>query len=243
LSVSFARSTLIANNDFGWRGWLPGQFVLLVWGTDIISYLWIRKSNLHIVLFRKPLSIKGTRVLFGCLLLLGVATSLQDVLLLRTWPILLDTGLIKPTTNEKYIAAKIFEARKLYGIIDNATSKNMIMQSEPTPGIDRASGLYGTRNSVYSSLTLYGVPAEKYEPLREKVGAIFDTPYGNWKELDHACQQYSIDILIIKNTDLLWKSINKLLAGRDPLFSGNYYTAFYCGASGQTHVNFPFYSG
>jgi hypothetical protein len=32
---SFFRSTFFLTNDFGWRVWLLGQFVLLIWATDL----------------------------------------------------------------------------------------------------------------------------------------------------------------------------------------------------------------
>ena len=34
--ASFFKSD-ISNNDLGWRGWLPGQFILLIWGVDVIN--------------------------------------------------------------------------------------------------------------------------------------------------------------------------------------------------------------
>ena len=34
---SFIRSTLIGSNDLGWRAWLPGQLVLLIWAVDVLK--------------------------------------------------------------------------------------------------------------------------------------------------------------------------------------------------------------
>jgi hypothetical protein len=119
----------------------------------------------------------------------------------------------------------------MYNTIDNATPENAIVQSEPLLSIDRASGLYGTRNWVVSSLTLYGISPEIYEPLIERMGYIFNTEDSTWESLDEACQRYSIDVLIIKNTNTLWKDITQLKSARQPLFSGNYYAAFLCGRS------------
>jgi hypothetical protein len=229
--VSIFRSTLFGNNDFGWRGWLPGQFILLIWGTDIIVTVWSRRSNLNIAIFKKPLSLKGTRIFLASLLILGVFTSVQDVLLLRTWPILLDRGLIHPPSKETYSGEKVFEARTMYNTIDSLTPENAIVQSEPLLSIDRASGLYGTRNAVISSLTLYGLTQEIYLPLMQQIGHIFNTEDRSWHSIDEACQRYSIDVLVIKNTNTLWKNLDQLKSARQPLYSGNYYAAFPCGRS------------
>lgn len=227
--VTFVRSTLIDSNDFGWRGWLPGQFILLVWGTDLISYLWGKQSSIHISLFRKPVSLKGARTLLISLLVVGVLTSLQDVLLLRIWPMLIDTGLLSRPDQETYHGERVYEARRVYELIDNVSPADAIIQSSPGLGVDRPAGLYRTRNAAIASHTLYGVAPETYGPLMKGVAKIFKTENSDWQSLDVSCQQYSIDILIIKDSDLLWRSREALKSARQPLFAGKYFAAFYCG--------------
>lgn len=228
--ATFVRSTLIANNDFGWRGWLPGQFILLIWGTDIISYLWDGQPILHISLFRRPASVRDTRILLVSLLVIGALTSLQDAFLLRTWPILVGTGAIDKPSRSVYLGARNYEARTIYKLIDDLTPVDTIIQSNSIFDVDRPAGLYQTRNTVIAPFTLYGVPSEIYKPVMKTIGSIFNTENSNWQDLDATCQRYSIDVLIIKDSDILWKSLDTLKSERQPLFTGKYYSAFYCGA-------------
>jgi len=36
LVSTFVRSGVIATNDLGWRGFLPAQFVMLLWGAEFL---------------------------------------------------------------------------------------------------------------------------------------------------------------------------------------------------------------
>jgi hypothetical protein len=227
--ATFSRSTLISNNDFGWRGWLPGQFILLVWGADTISHVWSKLPGLQVDLFRTRLSVRSMRILLAVLAAIGLSTSLQDVLLLRTWPMLVDADLVHSPHPELFDGKRIYEARTVYNLIDTRTPLDEIIQSNPGFSVDRPGGLYRTRNSVIATHTLYGVTPEQYEPLLQEVRNIFETKTSNWQRLDVACQRYAIDLLVITDADLLWKSREILQSERQPLFSGRYYTVFSCG--------------
>ena len=45
---SCLRSTLITTNDLGWRAWLPGQFILLIWGVDILESIGLQLANPYV---------------------------------------------------------------------------------------------------------------------------------------------------------------------------------------------------
>ena len=88
---STLRST-ISNNDLGWRVWLPGQFVLLIWGVDVVEIL-LFPGNDTTPFFIKPEEVIKTRRLLLALILIGVLTSSMDALFLRiTWPFRVRTG-------------------------------------------------------------------------------------------------------------------------------------------------------
>jgi hypothetical protein len=88
---SFVRSAILSTNDLGWRGWLFGQFILLIWAIDIhelhplvAGYLGFIKNYLN-----QKIIINTKRYLVF-LLFIGVLTSIVDVALLRFYPILVD---------------------------------------------------------------------------------------------------------------------------------------------------------
>jgi hypothetical protein len=230
--TSFTRSTLIANNDFGWRGWLPGQFILLIWGTDILTHYWKNRSINWKILAAKPKKINQIKYSLIVLLALGAATTVQDLILLRIWPVLIDTRIMslpKEYQNDEYSGTKNFEARTLFSIIDKSYPQSVIVQFNPAVGLNRATGLYRTRGSVFSFHSLYGIPANIYRPLGSSIQKIFNQNSLNWDELDETCEQYKIDILIIADKDELWNSSATLAELRKPIFSGNHYIAFECG--------------
>jgi hypothetical protein len=232
LLTSLTRSTLISNNDFGWRGWLPGQFVLLIWGTDVLSYLWKNKPvNLKLLLI-KPSPANQIKFSLLLLLALGALTSVQDVVYLRIWPILVDTGILvlpEPIRSDEYMGTKNFEARTLYSIIETNYPEDTIVQFNPLVGLDRPSGLYRTRSVMISYHTLYGVPPELYKPLARKMSQLFTTQSANWETVDATCQQDQINIVVFTDTDEIWAQVPKLTKTRQPIFSGKYYSAFECG--------------
>ncbi|MBK9926873.1 MAG: hypothetical protein IPP66_16505 [Anaerolineales bacterium] len=230
--TSFTRSTLISNNDFGWRGWLPGQFILLIWGTDVLSHIWKKKPIKASLLLLKPSPANQIKFLLLLLLALGVVTSLQDTIYLRLWPILVDTGVLvlpEPIQSDEYLGTKNFEARTAYSIIEKNYPMDTIVQFNPLVGLDRPSGLYRTRGAVISYHTLYGIPPEIYKPFARKMAQLFTTPNTNWVSIDTACKNNQIKIIIFADTDEIWDQISSLSKERQSIFSGNYYSAFECG--------------
>jgi hypothetical protein len=231
LLTSFTRSTLITNNDFGWRGWLPGQFVLLIWGTDILTHLWKHKPINTRLLLDKPVPVNQIRFSLLLLLSLGVATSLQDILYLRLWPVLVDTSLLilpEPIRSDEYLGAKNFEARTIYSLIEKNYTEDTIVQFNPLVGLDRPSGLYRTRGVAISYHTLYGVEPDAARAFAREIAQIFTTQNANWNMIDTACKSNQIKIIIFSDTDEAWEKVPSLAKERLPLFSGHYYSAFEC---------------
>ena len=230
--TSFTRSTLIANNDFGWRGWLPGQFILLIWGTDIVTHFWKNRPVNLKLLVANPKKVNRIRYSLIILLTLGFLTTLQDLILLRIWPVLIDTHVLslpKEFQSDEYIGTKNFEARTLFSAIDKLYPKSVIVQFNPAVGLNRATGLYRTRGSVFSFHSLYGVPENEFRPLGSSIQKIFNKKFLTLEKLDETCEQYKIDILIIADKDELWNSVASLTELRQPFFSGNHYAVFECG--------------
>jgi hypothetical protein len=76
LICTFVKSTAIQNNDLGWRGFLPAQFILLLWAASLLSE---RAS-------RTALTV--------VLIVLGVAGVAYDLTTLRFYPVLADFGYV-----------------------------------------------------------------------------------------------------------------------------------------------------
>ena len=211
---TFTRSTLIENNDLGWRGWLPGQFVLLIWGVDVVIQL-ATSSQKHLTLSPRT---KYNLVIFA---VLGLATTILDVTLLRF-------GYNFAFGSE--VGYSIFSARQAYAVIDQTLPKNVIVQYNPTNFVNRPSGLYGMRQSAISDRTAYGVPLDQYYAKVTAVSEIFTQKnIQNWDSLDVLCKEHFIEVIVIAESDPLWKSLGLLKTRRTPLYTDDYTAVFFCG--------------
>ena len=77
---TFVRSSVIANNDLGWRGFLFAQFVLILWSVDF----WPEWPKLGFDL----------RITLRAMLMLGIFGTAYQVVMLRMYPIFLDQWVI-----------------------------------------------------------------------------------------------------------------------------------------------------
>lgn len=208
--ASFLRST-IGSNDLGWRTWLVGQFVLLVWGVDIWIYFSASSSISH---------MRTKRILL-VFMLLGISTSVIDAALLRTaWPFM--------TSIEE--SRRYYSARIAYEYIRDHTRETTIVQNNPFIFVDRPSGLYGARQMVVSSRTPYEMDmADDFEQLMDGVGSLFLGEMVDWCEIDRVCDRYCIDVLVLSDTDPIWQNMTELKAYRVPMYENEHYAVFACG--------------
>jgi hypothetical protein len=211
---TFTRSTLIENNDLGWRAWLPGQFVLLIWGVDVLSQFSMTPQ-------KKPILSAKMKYNLVALIAIGVATTMLDITLLR---------FAYNFAFGSEAGHRIFSARKVYAIISQTQPEDVIVQYNPDGAINRPSGLYGMRQSAISDRTAYGIPLDQYHAKVAAVSEIFKLKnVQNWDSLDALCKVHSIDVIVISETDPLWESLDLLKNERVSLYSDNYYAAFTCG--------------
>jgi hypothetical protein len=211
---TFVRSTVIENNDLGWRAWLPGQFILLIWGTDVLGELF-GISN------KKQLLSPTTKYNLIVLATLGIATTVMDITLLRF-------GYYFRFGPE--IGRQIYSARQAYTTIDRTLPQDIIVQYNPTGSINRPSGLYGMRQSAISDRTAYGVPLYEYYSKVNFISEIFNqSNLQNWDTIDSLCKKYFIDVIVVTDGDTLWKSLELLKNQRNAIYMDEYNAVFACG--------------
>jgi hypothetical protein len=204
---TFMRSTLIVNNDLGWRSWLPGQFILLIWGVDVLSSF---KSALP----------QRTQVNLIFLIVFGVLSTLLNLGLLRLEPVLAGSE----------FGARAFSARKAYTTILQTLPENIVVQYNPIGVVNRPAGLYGMRQSAISDRTAYGISLDQYTAKVAAVSQIFElTNVQGWGPVDTLCKMHNIDVILIVESDPIWKSLDLLKQQRDYLFADDYTIVFLCG--------------
>ncbi len=211
---TFTRSTLIENNDLGWRAWLPGQFILLIWGVDILS-------QFATIPYKLPTLSSVTKYSLVILAAIGIATTILDVALLRF-------GYNFAFGPE--IGDQIYSARQAYTVINQTLPANVIVQYNPAGAINRPSGLYGMRQSAISDRTAYGIPLDEYNAKVAAVSEIFlHKNIQNWHLLDALCKEHSVNVIVIVNSDPLWDSLAMLEKQRAAFYADDYNAVFACG--------------
>ena len=234
---TFVRSNVISNNDFGWRSWLPGQFVLLIWATDILQD--ILKNNLNarpfIISFLRP--IENRSPFLALLFMIGIATSVMGIISLRIWPMFVDANLsVLPyeLSSDTHLGERTYSARLAYQYMNTHIPQNVIIQNNPLEHLDRPAGLYNSHQMIIADRTAYGISQEIFKKYRDAIGVIFSNEnITNWQPIDNICQKYLIDLLVINDTDPIWKNLSILKTQRPPIYENSHYALFYCGTYAQ----------
>jgi len=94
LLCTFVRSTVIQNNDLGYRGMLLAQFILLLWAVDLLDD---RKAA------RRPLVM--------VLIVLGIASSIYEAASLRLYAVVSD---VTPLPSYTWLNPAADTGRRLY---------------------------------------------------------------------------------------------------------------------------------
>ncbi len=220
---TFLRSNTISNNDLGWRGILIAQFVLLIWAAD----LW--ENGLF----------PARRVWFsavGVMLVLGVAATAYDVVMLRIYPILLDDLAIPRyhwLAPDHNLGERTYALRQVYEKLSSELPKRAIVQQNPnaSPG-DLFYGLYADRQTAAETEScgvVFGGPASLCPGILTPINQLFASSNLDSAQVDMVCRNLSIDALVVKDTDSVWQDKTSWVWAREPLMGNAYARAFLCG--------------
>jgi hypothetical protein len=234
--ATFVKSTVISNNDFGWRAWLPGQFVLLIWGADLLHGYFKNANGSLQNLFAMLKTVEKKSPLLALALIIGLITTLANATYLRTWPFVIDAGLTMPLmlSEDAHLGERTYAAKQAYIFIAQNIPSSMLIQNNPTINLDRPLGLYGNRQVVISNVAPYGIPDNEFKSLVNKVKPIFlSQNISSWNQIDQVCEKYLINILVISDQDPLWSSLPVLQQQRKAFYKNNYYAIYACGSSVQ----------
>jgi hypothetical protein len=229
---TFVRSTTIASNDLGWRSWMFGQFVLLIWAVDIgQEFLFQNRLRTYFTSKLRTETLKYGKLL-AQLMVIGMLTSIFSLSMLRVWPMFIDAGVTGIPTGlspDTQLGKRTFAARQAYEYIRDTLPDDVIVQYNPTVRADRPSGLYGTRQMVAADYSAFGVPPKAFQSLQFEVGSIFQNGESDWSEIDQNCKQHYIDVIILNDLDPVWQNLPVLIQQRQPLHNSFYYAIFACG--------------
>jgi hypothetical protein len=229
---TFVRSSVISNNDLGWRGFLIVQFILLMWGAEMLSDGLL--SPRHGAWERGSLK----RYIVIVTLFLGAAGSVYELVKIRFYPLQQDTTsvvLYPWLSPDRNLGERTFALREIYDELRHRTSVRAVYQHNPdTNPQDLFHGMYADRQLTAETPAcgvVFGGNASLCPGMIREVNAIFDDPkvLGS-TGIDGACERLSIDVLIVKDTDRVWHDRQSWVWQRTAIVANKYARALVCGA-------------
>ena len=231
LVTSFVRSTLIALNDLGMRAWLLAQFVLVIWAADLVA----ETSDAPIVTPRSVATLthgRLSRAILAGMVVVGLLTTSLEIVAVRFWAPLVDAGIVgfpNELSPDTHLGERTYDAREAYSFVNTEVPPDVVVQANPIIVLDRPAGLYSRSQWAISDRTPYGVPADALAAARANIGRIFEDELSGWPGVDGTCKRFSIGVLVIRDTDPVWRD-RKMTEGRRPLFHNQHYAVYACGA-------------
>jgi hypothetical protein len=222
LICTFLRSSVIGNNDLGWRGFLPAQFVLLLWAVDV----WPRRDRL---------TARQRRMLTICIAL-GAAGTAYEIGITRLYPVLADRGVLPPLNwmaPDRQFGRRNYAVRAAYEWVRATTPESAVLQYNPNVVLqETAAMLYGDRRAVAADLncgTTFGGDPSACAPVIARLDQLY--PSANRPvsgSLSEVCRDLPIDVLVAKDTDAVWSSAGSWVWTEKPVFSDAYIRLFGC---------------
>jgi len=212
---TFFKSGVISNNDLGWRGFLPAQFMLLIWAVEFLSppEPWIGVSN-RIYALSSPL--------LHLLLVIGTLSTAYSLQRLRIGEILDDPA-------PEYAAGKrMYAAREVYERLRNVLGTSAIVQQNPALENPVYYGLYSNRQTSASDTACgatFGGNLRKCQEIYPALAALFQ-PGARAEDVDAICRRLSIDALIVTSGDPVWRESDSWIWKRVPVVNTNFARAF-----------------
>lgn len=220
---TFLRSGVIGNNDLGCRGFLPAQFILLLWAVSLAG---------------KP-ELRGRRLRgwLAFLLLAGAAGSVYEVCLLRGFPVLSDFA---PVTRyaalgtDGRLGKRTYAARQVYERLRETLPPAAVLEHNPDtdPGFIPY-GLYADRQlaaETHGCGTVFGGDANLCAGMYPILSGLFNPPAAApAPEVDAVCDQFAISVLVARDTDRVWADPRSWIWNRKPLAATSMVRALPCG--------------
>jgi hypothetical protein len=221
---TFLRSGVISNNDLGMRGFLPAQFVLLLWAADIFGEGGERAES-------QQRSFHGwwlRSVIWAPVIFLGLAGTVYEIGILRFNGILADAGIFPVTLSpDRQLGRRTYALRQAYDELKHVLPAAGVVENNPKADYyDFFYGLYAERQTAAYGPNCgaeFGGDPKTCMSLYPSLASIFADPGGLSPEQVHAlCRRTGIDAIILKDLDRAWKDRKSWAWQLQPVISTNY---------------------
>jgi len=223
LLCTFLRSSVITNNDLGWRGSLVAQFILLIWAAE----LWDEGF----------FSAQARSGLLATCLLFGAAGTGYEILMVRFYPLIADVFTVPRErwfTADHHLGERTYAMRQLYEDLQRQLPAAAVVQHNPNQSLgDVFDGLYADRQTAVETPgcgVVFGGDSNLCQAMMPSISAIFDKPgLADWPSVSTSCRNLSIDALVVKDTDSIWADRDSWVWRQRPLLANQHGRVFLCG--------------
>ena len=227
LLCTFVRSSVIAVNDLGIRGFLFAQLVLLLFGADLLDEWWPRLW---------PRANEFARLAMALSLILGLAGTVYELFKVRFYTLLIDTTSSAVAGNwvsgDRHMGERTYAMREIYEHLKAVTPPNAIFQHNPDgEPQDSFYGMYADRQVAAETLgcnVVFGGDLALCPDRIIGINRIFSDPAA---PVDDICSKLSVSVVVVRDTDKVWTERTGWVWTRKPLVANSYGRAFACGGS------------
>lgn len=223
LLCTFVRSTTIGSNDFGWRGMLLAQFVLLVWATE-----WLVSRR-----FRGGLA----DALLGFTVILGLAGTAYEAFMQRAYPVLSDSGRVKAAEflgPDRQVGKRTYALRQVYERLQSVLPEDAVVQHNPNRDLDDVfSELYSERQVAAGDRSCdipFGGSPAACASVVNRVAPLFEGS-STREEAEAVCRAFGISALVFRDTDPVWTVPGHWMRSTPALAANGYVRAVVCGTA------------
>ncbi len=216
LICTFLKSGVITNNDLGWRGFLPAQFMLLIWAVEVFrswGEKWMSAS--------RPYKVLASAL--PLLLMIGIVSTAYSAVTLRVSEILNDRNDV-----EHAIGKKNFAARQVYEQLREILPVTAVVQQNPTLENPVYWGIYANRQTAIGGAgcgIAFGGSGRDCDQLYAALAALFG-PDAQADQVELLCRRLKVDVLVVTSGDPVWSIADSWVWKRNPFVSTGYARAF-----------------
>ena len=213
--TTFIWSGNAMSNDFGYRGILPAQFVLLVFAS-----LYLSDEQLG-----SPALSTASRTT----LILGVGTTLLGVVMMRGVVGITDAGVWPhfQTLRFGHSAERLFDLRTAYAWLRAHSSESAVVQENPSAWQTLAQGQYSERRTAVFGTLISDTRDQGYQRALDEVSALFE-PQTNASSRHQICTKYKITYLVVQDCDQVWHQRNSFVWTTPPALATTHVRVFAC---------------
>ena len=229
---TFFRSSVITNNDLGWRGFLIPQFILSLWAADYCMVAF-RKSKAH-----SP-ALQTLRSRLRVLIYIGLAGTLAGLTIDRGYLPAKDAGWNRMKNwliPDRSVGRRNLALRQAYEWVSQHTPEDAVVLVDPqTP--DLPFGIYGKRQSLLYTVGCgveFGGAIAQCDHLLTQTQPLFAKTSTNVKTLDVVCANYHLGAVVIKDVDEIWRDSKSWVWQRQPAYANSFSRVYTCGPQAPT---------